>query len=353
MPPREKPTLYDALGIDQRASPSDIGRIYRRLKSEMEGEHAAPNPRRLALIRQAYEVLSDKDKRAAYDKSIKGEKFLGVKPGASPTKKFAMLGVVVAAGLGAAWWFTLGNAPKAVKQGKGASLDEIRTAASLSVGRVSRVEMSGSRTNLSAAVAIEEGVMIAPCAGIDPGAQLMVRIPPRDIPAQVKQVDESAGLCRLALSGGGSWPLAMTTTLPRAGDKVYAASLGSLGEVVLIPGEVRKVVRGERGNIVDSTAKVGSLLEGTPLLDKDGRIIAVALKGEHTMLPNRSVVDTPPAKRPPVGTSPAAASEAAPAAAEAAAATVEEDPRLKNVSPEKRERMEKSFRPPPSVPKDL
>ena len=38
---RQKTTLYDVLGLDQRASPSDIGRTYRRIKSEMTGEHTA------------------------------------------------------------------------------------------------------------------------------------------------------------------------------------------------------------------------------------------------------------------------------------------------------------------------
>src|SRR5260221_577445 len=139
---RQKSTLYDVLGLDQRASPSDIGRTYRRIKSEMQGEHSAPNPRRAALLHEAYEVLSDPQKRAAYDKSLRGEKFLGVEPGAKPALKFAVLGVAVAAALGGGWWFTQGRAPEPMKQGKGASLEQIQAAASVSVGRVNRIEMS-------------------------------------------------------------------------------------------------------------------------------------------------------------------------------------------------------------------
>ena len=352
MAQRQKSTLYDVLGLDQRASPSDIGRTYRRIKAEMEGEHSAPNPRRAALLHEAHEVLSDPRKRAAYDKTLREEKFLGVKPGTNPAAKYAALSAALAAALGAAWWFTQGSAPKPVKQGKGASLEQIHTATSVSVGRVNRVEMSGSRTALAAAVAIEEGVMMAPCDGIDPGAQIIVRIPPRDIPAQVRKVDESTGLCRLAVSGGGSWPLPMSTVPPRVGDKVYAATLGSLGEVVIIPGEVKSVVRGEKGNVVESTAQAGPLIEGTPLLDNNGFVIAIARKGKHTSLPGTWVVDEPVRKRPPPEAAPVE-STPAPSAGPAAAAPQEEDPRHKNVSPEKRERLEKSFRPPPTVPKDL
>lgn len=296
---REKSTLYDALGLERSAKQSDIVRVYRRLSAEMRSEGAAPNARRAALIHEAYEVLSDPESRAAYDKSLRTARFTGAS-GSAPGRKWGGIVLFVAVGLGALYHFTLGGAPESRTQGAAMSLQELQAAAAVSVGRVNRVEMSGNRAALSAAVAIEEGVMMAPCAGIDPAAQIVVRIPPRDIPAQLKHADTEVGLCKLAVSGGGSWPLATTSVVPRPGDRVYAANLNPAGEVVVTAGEVRKISRGPRGEVIESTARTAALVEGTPLLDQHGRVVAIAMGGQHILLPKAWIgVAVPMARRPP------------------------------------------------------
>lgn len=295
-----KQTLYDVLGLNRDATPRDIARCYRKLSDEMQSEASAPNPRRAALIREAYEVLSDPQRRAAYDESLKGPSFLGVAGGGKPKRKWGMLVAGIALALGALYYFTLGSAPGPGRVAHSLSLKEVHTAASVAVGRVNRVEMSGARSNLGAAVAIEEGVMMAPCRGIDPGAHILVRIPPRDLPAQLRTVDEKIGLCRLAVSGGASWPLPMTARVPNVGDAIYAPNLNALGEVVVSPGVVKKVVRASNGAVViESTARAGPPVDGSPLLDAEGRIVAIALDGEHTTLPREWIVDGPVRKRPP------------------------------------------------------
>lgn len=346
-----KQTLYDILGLERDAGPGDIVRCYRRLSAEMQREAAAPNPRRASLIREAYEVLSDPQRRAAYDKSLKGPSFLGVAGGEKPKRKWGMLVAGIALALGALYYFMIGSAPQPQHAGPALSLQELHTAASVSIGRVNRVEMSGARSILGAAVAVEEGVMMAPCEGIGPGAQILVRIPPRDLPAQLRKIDEKLGLCRLAVSGGASWPLPMTGRVPNVGDAIYAANLNALGEVVVSPGVVKKVVRGANGTVIDSTARAGPPVDGSPLLDAEGRIVAIALAGEHTTLPPEWIVDVPVRKRPPP-------EEPAPREIPGdspPAATAEEKARqrLERMPPEKREALQKAFRPPPSVPDDL
>ena len=337
-----KSTLYDALGLTSNAKQSDIIRVYRRLSGEMQREAAAPNPRRAALIHEAYEVLSDPDRREAYDKSLRSVKFTGVRGTTPGNGKWVALGSLAVIALGAAYYFTFGRTAEKPKHVAAMTLQEVQAAATVSVGRVNRVEMSGSRAALAAAVAVEEGVMMAPCEGIDPAAQIVVRIPPRDIPAQLKHADAAAGLCKLAVSGGGSWPLAMTTAMPRPGDKVYSANLNALGEVVVTPGEVRKIGRGPKGEVIESTARAGVPVDGTPLLDQQGRVVAIAMGGVHTVLPRAWIVaDVPVAKRPP------------PAAEEVAPAATATPDAAEKVSPERRERIEKAFRPPPTVPSDL
>jgi hypothetical protein len=339
-----KQNLYDLLGVARDAKQIDIVRSYRKLEAEMRSEAAAPNPRRAALIHGAYEVLSDPQRREAYDESLRGPSFLGVPGGERPKRKWGLLVAGIALVLGALYYFTIGSAPEPPRAGAGLSPQEVHTAAAVSVGRVDRIEISGARSRLGTAVAVEEGVMMAPCAGIGPGIQIVVRIPPRDIPAQLRQADEALGLCKLQVSGGASWPLPMTGLVPGVGDTVYAANLDALGNVVISPGEVKKITRGAHGHLIDSTARAGPPIDGSPLLDVEGRIVAVALEGQHNTLPAAWIVDVPRRPRP----EPRPPEEAAPETPEAAGAR-----RLESVSPDRRERLEKAFRPPPSVPDDL
>ncbi len=339
----EKQTLYDVLRLPRDASRGDVVRTYRKLSAEMEKESSAPNPRRATLVREAYEVLSDPQKREAYDKSLRDPKFLGASDAAPSRSRWILLAAAIAVGLAAAWYFVLGRESGEPVRGAGKSLQEVQTAVSVAVGRVSRIEMSGARSALGTAVAVEEGVMLAPCQGIAPGVQVVVRIPPRDIPAQLRTADEASGLCKLSMSGGASWPLPMTGLAPNVGDRIYAVNLNAQGEAVVSAGEVRKVTPGAIGRIIESTARAGTPIDGAPLLDSDGRVVAIALKGQHTTLPATWIVDVPIVRSAP---------PAAPPEREAPAA--EDAPRqAPEASADRRERLEKAFAPPPSVPKDL
>jgi len=144
----------------------------------------------------------------------------------------------------------------------------------------------------------------------------------------------------------------MTALVPNVGDAIYAANLNALGEVVVSPGVVKKVVRGADGTVViDSTARAGPPVDGSPLLDAEGRIVAIARNGEHTTLPREWIVDEPLRRRPPPQEpAPREASQDEP---DAATAEEKASARLERMPPERRQALEKAFRPPPSVPDDL
>lgn len=346
-----KQTLYDILEITRDAKQTDVVRAWRRIHGEMQKETAAPNPRRAALVHEAYEVLSDPQKREAYDRSLRGPTFFGVEVGEKPARRWGLVGGAIALVLGALWYFTLGSAPAPHDRAEARNPQEVQAAAAVAVGRVNRVDLSGARAVLGAAVAVEEGVMMAPCAGIAPGAVLVVRIPPRDIPATLRHADEGVGLCRLAVSGGASWPLAMTGLVPRAGDTVYLTSFDARGDVVVSAAQVKKVSRGDVGSVIEASPPAAPPAEGAPLLDHEGRVVAIARNGRYTTLPASWIVDVPVRKRAPAPTP-------EPAAADPPAATPETspgdiDPRLRDVPPEKVERLQKAFRPPPKVPDDI
>src|SRR5258706_11903209 len=94
--PAPRQTHYDVLGIPRTAKLTDVGRAYNRLKSDMQKEHAAPDPKRAALLKEAYEALSDLERREAYDKSLVATQRR------KGTKGAAVWGVAIAAGTAAA-----------------------------------------------------------------------------------------------------------------------------------------------------------------------------------------------------------------------------------------------------------
>src|SRR5258706_14025307 len=65
-----KETLYDVLGVPRDAKLQDVTRAYNRHKSQVTSDAAPPDLKRETLIREAYETLSDLDRREAYDKSL-------------------------------------------------------------------------------------------------------------------------------------------------------------------------------------------------------------------------------------------------------------------------------------------
>src|SRR5213592_3963281 len=63
--------LYQRLGVQRGASEADIKKAYRSLAKQLHPDRNKDNPKaaeRFGKITQAYDLLSDKDKRARYDR---------------------------------------------------------------------------------------------------------------------------------------------------------------------------------------------------------------------------------------------------------------------------------------------
>ncbi len=63
--------LYQQLGVKRGASDAEIKKAYRSLAKQLHPDRNKDNPKaaeRFAKVTQAYDLLSDKDKRARYDR---------------------------------------------------------------------------------------------------------------------------------------------------------------------------------------------------------------------------------------------------------------------------------------------
>src|SRR5918911_5047661 len=63
--------LYQRLGVKRGASDAEIKKAYRSLAKQLHPDRNKDNPKaaeRFAQVTHAYDLLSDKDKRARYDR---------------------------------------------------------------------------------------------------------------------------------------------------------------------------------------------------------------------------------------------------------------------------------------------
>lgn len=69
-------TYYDILKVSRRAAPDGVRAAYRRLAQKYHPDKLPGNAdavRVMAMLNEAYGVLSDPDRRAHYDRHIEGE----------------------------------------------------------------------------------------------------------------------------------------------------------------------------------------------------------------------------------------------------------------------------------------
>jgi len=341
--PTKEPTYYEILGVRADAKHNEIGLAYNRLMAKRRHEDAPPDPKGEAKLRQAWEVLSDLDRRAAYDEQQRAAR---LKPAFGRNHGAIAAGFIVLAGAALYYYLRPGEPPAP----EGKPFQEILNGAIPAVGRLQAIDMSGQATAVGVAFAVEEGVLVTSCQGISPTTVLNVNLAPRTLPARVTSSDPAHGLCKLEVAGAGSWPLKVSPMPPKAGDRVYATQLNAQGEVVLREGKVKRVA-----DAIEISVPLLPAHGGAPLLDIHGRVVAVAsvpAEGVAGYVPiSASWTETAKAAPTPA---PAAAAASAPVSATPAAEAAPGSPKLpSHITPERRERLEKAFRPPPNVPDDL
>ena len=353
------PTHYETLGIAPGAKHTEVGLAYRRKLSAIRREDAPPDLKGETSLREAFEVLSDLDRRAAYDEELRKAR---LKPAFGKNHAAIAALFVVAVGAGLFWYLRPQLMPMTVEAppAQGKLPQEILNAAIPAVGRLRTVDMAGQAHHAGIAFAVEEGVLVTSCQGLSPTAQLNVDLQPRIIPARVTLSDEALGLCKLEVLGAGSWPLSVSSVPAKQGDRVFSTIVGPKGEVTLHAGKVRSIKADGKVAVLEVTMPLPPQHGGAPLLDIYGRVVAVAnmppeSKGNYVAIPIEWGETVKPPPSPPKAEEEPADAEKKPEQIDDFGRTPEVRKRQEElagrIDPERRKRIEKAYRPP--LPGDL
>jgi len=342
------PTYYEILGINSGAKHNEVGLAFNRKMAARRREDAPPDLKGETMLREAFDVLSDLDRRAEYDAKLR---VAMIKPAFAKGHALMAVGFLVAVG-GALYWY-LNRPVEAPVVGK--TYQEILNGAIPAVGRLQTLDMSGQGTTAGVAFAVLEGTLVTSCQGHSPTAVMSVSMGNREIPAKVTMADEGLGLCKLEASGAGTWPLSVSPQPAKAADRVYAVNVTPKGDVLLREGMVTGVMRSENASVLKVNIPVPAQHGGAPLLDVNGRVVAVVNmppdgKGSYVALPKVwGDPPPPPSKEPP---KPAATDPS-----EVDKTGGVDDLKLpggrRPAQTEREKRLEKALRPPPTVPDDI
>jgi S1-C subfamily serine protease len=280
----QKETLYDILELPNNAPPGDIEKAYQNRVAELRKQTAAQDPRRVALLREAREVLSDPARRAAYDRSLRSESFEGT----AETKPLPWkpIGIGVAAVAAAIALYFLLRPPPPAKPG---TPKEVLAAITDSLGYLENLDVGGRTTPVGLSVAIDETTLITTCHGIRAGAQLVVNNGAALVPVRVTLADQDLDLCKVAIDSGRK--AAKLGSEPRAGDTVYALGSTESGGLIFAAGTVVDLVATPKGKLIEITIPIPPQASGGPVVDPFGRVLAIATApnpvgaGRHFAIP--------------------------------------------------------------------
>ncbi len=305
----QKKTLYDILGVSRDANSIDIGLAHDQRRAELQ--RAVPqDPSALALLHEAFEVLNNPQRRAAYDAALvtaaekaaaldqakeqEPDLVLDAAEDAAVRRRIPPVGI--AAGVAVVLiliYLALHRspappppAPEPVAEAPKPeppppppapkSAKDILTRALASVGRLQGIEMSGRAVPLGLAVEVEPGAMITTCHGIPAGSALVVTVGGENHSATLTMTDEVLDLCRISVAGFDGKPLALAAADPRAGEKIYALGANASGGFALTEGTVKQLLPEARGKLLEISIPVAPGSSGGAIFDAEGNVAAIA-----------------------------------------------------------------------------
>lgn len=313
-----KKTLYDILGVPRDVNEIDIGLAYDKRKAEIDRGTAA-DPNEQALLHEAYEVLRNPKRRAAYDASLttaeersaaaqQANADLELEPEVIDRRRLpwgAIIGVAVALGVAvgvamrtnrdtpadkpAANAPAPGTAepakpapppPPATKSGK-----EIIADASTSGGQVLSFSMSGQAIPIGLATSTEDGTMVTTCHGIPAGAKIVVRVQNQSYPADLLITDEQLDLCKLQVANFHTPPVKISADDAKANDRIFVVGVNKAGEFAVTEGTVKRALETTEGKLLELSMPVGEFSSGGGVFDAFGRLVGIATVQHRSGVP--------------------------------------------------------------------
>jgi hypothetical protein len=263
-----KQTLYDVLDLPRGVTSREVENAYRRIKAQMEKDPEPPDARRLALVSEAFEVLADDNRRAAYDASLLADRVVAAEPRGVPLRWIAIAAAATMLAI-AAIVALRPRGPAATPR------DAIAEQAGVAVARLLAIDVGGARRAIALATTVEEGTMATTCRGLTPGVQLLVNNGTLTLAATVAIADTALDVCRLSVPSGASRPPAQNTALPRVGDRLYVASAKADG-VALQEAAVSMIVPGTSGSLIGIDRPVAPDASGGGVFDANGKLVGIA-----------------------------------------------------------------------------
>ncbi|MGZ5036390.1 MAG: trypsin-like peptidase domain-containing protein [Usitatibacter sp.] len=300
-----KKTLYDILGVPRDANDIDIGLAYRHRTTELQ-RAAPPDPGAQSLLHEAFEVLSNPKRRAAYDASLvtaaeKAEAAQQQEPdlvleGDEAAEEAPRNWVKPAIAAGAILLIVIffavrpSHAPEAPKpvpvaeapkpppppEPKPLGAEQILAAATRSVGRLMSYEMSGRAVPVGLAVAVEPAVMVATCHGISGGTQLVVKLGDESVSGNLTVTDEMLDLCRISVPGLTARPVALALDDAKPGDTIYVLGANAKGDLALTEGKVAKLRDTPATRVIEISTPIAPTGSGGAVFDRFGKLVGIA-----------------------------------------------------------------------------
>ena len=297
-----KKTLYQILGVGRDANAFDVGLAHEMRVAELQ-RAVPPDPSALALVGQAFEILSNPARRAAYDAQLltaaekraaaeQATPDLEIGEEEAPRRKLPVVPIVAGVVVAAIVLFLVlrpSEAPKPVepvvvapKPAPPPPPPRARTAAEVlaevaaSSGPLMSYSMSGASQPIGMALAIDPGAMVTTCHGIPAGGKLVVRVGKEQHPVDLTITDETLDLCRLAVTGFTKPALKVAPDEAKAGDKVIAVGLNAKGELVAAEGTIKAVRKAGAGNVLELSTPIAANASGAGIFDPYGRLVGIA-----------------------------------------------------------------------------
>ena len=325
-----KNTFYQILGVDPRASMPDIKAAYTKRLAAMQSGSALQDVNTPTLLREAYETLSDTERRAAYDASLMRQptRRHAEETSGSAHWGFWMLagGVVVAF---AVWWLhrpapaqvvvpapspsivESSNSPKpavassvsedvesaeqtpqaadsppaaapsplqarAIADAPVRSAENVFAEVSPSVARVNVTDASGRPLVLGSGVVIDKETIITACHVAEGGAKLEVKLGEVILPANLQLADEALDLCRLNVPGLRAPAVAIgSVTSLHPGQTVYAIGAPAGLELTISQGIVSALRKVDEGTVIQTSTPISPGSSGGGLFDISGHLVGI------------------------------------------------------------------------------